>query len=198
MNVRGSILVLGMAFAAARVMAQAQGSAATNPPLTLTVTGFPDGGDIPVKFTQAAPGAAPGEGTSPAISWTNVPPGTQCFILNMRDLDVARNRTTDDQAHWVVWPLPANVTSLAEGQPRGAKLPNGAYQISATGLVYRGPGAGANGPKHHYMFEVYALDTMVSVEPTADAFETRANVFKAMQGHVLGKAVYGGLFRRPQ
>ena len=45
------------------------------------------------------------------------------------------------------------------------------------------------------------------VEPGADdklyrvrvgTFETRANVFKAMQGHILGKAVYGGLFRRPQ
>ena len=35
-------------------------------------------------------------------------------------------------------------------------------------------------------------------KPTADAFETRANVFKGMQGHILGKAVYGGLFKRPQ
>jgi hypothetical protein len=168
------------------------------PALTLTVSGFADGADVPVKFSQAAPGAAPGEGTSPAISWTNVPAGTQAFVLNMRDLDVARNKTTDDQAHWVVWPIPASVTSLSEGQPKGAKLPNGAYQISATGLVYRGPGAGANGPKHHYMFELYALDSTINVEPTADAFETRANVFKAMQGHVLAKAVYGGLFRRPQ
>jgi Raf kinase inhibitor-like YbhB/YbcL family protein len=168
------------------------------PAMTLTVSGFPDGADIPVKFTQAAPGAAPGEGTSPAISWTNVPPGTQSFVLNMRDLDVARNKTTDDQAHWVVWPLPASATGLPEGVPKGPKLANGAYQISATGLVYRGPGAGANGPKHHYMFELYALDTTINVEPTADAFDTRANVFKAMQGHVLAKAVYGGLFRRPQ
>jgi len=168
------------------------------PAMTLTVSGFADGADVPVKFSQAAPGAAPGEGTSPAISWTNVPAGTQCFVLNMHDEDVARNKTTDDQAHWVVWPIPANVTSLSEGQPKGAKLPNGAYQISATGQVYRGPGAGANGPKHHYMFELYALDTTISVEPSSDAFETRANVFKAMQGHVLAKAVYGGLFKRPQ
>jgi len=168
------------------------------PPMTLTVTGFPDGGEIPVKFSQAAPGAAPGEGTSPAISWTNVPPGTQCFVLNMRDLDVARNKTTDDQAHWVVWPLPASTTGLPEGVPKGAKLANGAYQVSATGQVYRGPGAAAAGPRHHYMFELYALDTAIEVEPSGDAFETRANVFKAMQGHVLAKAVYGGLFRRPQ
>jgi len=168
------------------------------PAMTLTVSGFADGADVPIKFTQAAPGAAPGEGTSPAISWTNAPAGTQCFVLNMHDEDVARNKTSDDQAHWVVWPIPASATGLSEGQPKGAKLPNGAYQISATGLVYRGPGAGANGPKHHYMFELYALDTVISVEPTSDAFETRANVFKAMQGHILAKAVYGGLFRRPQ
>jgi Raf kinase inhibitor-like YbhB/YbcL family protein len=168
------------------------------PAMTLTVSGFSDGSEIPVKFSQSAPGAEPGGGTSPAIQWANVPPGTQSFVLNMRDLDVARNKTTEDQAHWVVWPIPANVTSLSEGQPKGAKLPNGAYQVSATGLVYRGPGAPANGPKHHYMFEIYALDTTISVEPSADAFETRTNVFKAMQGHVLGKAVYGGLFHRPQ
>ena len=48
------------------------------------------------------------------------------------------------------------------------------------------------------LFEIYALDSALDVQPTADAFETRANVFKAMQGHILGKAVYGGLFRRPQ
>jgi Raf kinase inhibitor-like YbhB/YbcL family protein len=158
----------------------------------------PDGGDVPVKFTQAAPGVATGEGLSPAISWTNAPAGTQSFVLNMHDEDVARNKTTDDQAHWVVWNIPATATGLPEGVPKGSKLANGAFQISATGEMYRGPGAPANGPKHHYMFEIYALDTTINVQPTADAFETRANVMKAIQGHVLGKAVYGGLFKRPQ
>jgi Raf kinase inhibitor-like YbhB/YbcL family protein len=175
-----------------------RGGAPAAPPMTLTVVGFPDGGEIPVKFSQAAPGAAPGEGTSPAINWSNVPAGTQSFVLNMRDMDVARNKTTDDQAHWVVWNIPATATGLAEGVPKGPKLADGSYQISATGQVYRGPGAPATGPRHHYMFEIYALDTKIDVAPTADAFETRANVFKAMQGHVLGKAVYGGLFKRPQ
>jgi Raf kinase inhibitor-like YbhB/YbcL family protein len=189
------LVVAASAFTVVALAAQAPPAP---PAMTLTVIGFADGTDIPVRFSQAAPGAAPGEGTSPAISWANVPAGTQSFVLNMRDMDVARNKTTDDQAHWVVWNLPANVTSLPEGVPKGATLANGAYQISATGRVYRGPGAPANGPKHHYMFEVYALDTTLAVEPTADAFETRANVFKAMQGHVLGKAVYGGLFKRPQ
>jgi hypothetical protein len=41
------------------------------------------------------------------------------------------------------------------------------------------------------------LDVVLDVKPAADAFETRTNIMKAIQGHVLGKAVYGGLFRRP-
>jgi Raf kinase inhibitor-like YbhB/YbcL family protein len=168
------------------------------PAMILTVEGFPDGGDVPVKYSQAAPGVATGEGLSPAISWTNVPAGTQSFVLNMHDMDLARNKTTDDQAHWVVWKIPATATGLPEGVPKGATLANGAFQISATGQMYRGPGAGANGPKHHYVFELYALDTTIDVQPAADAFETRANVMKAVQGHILAKAVYGGLFRRPQ
>jgi len=176
----------------------AAASAAAGPAMTLTILGFPDGGQIPVKFSQAAEGAAPGEGTSPAMNWANPPAGTQSFMLNMHDMDVARNKTTDDQAHWVVWNIPATATGMPEGVPKGPQLADGSYQISATGPMYRGPGAAANGPPHHYMFELFALDTKLDVKPTADAFETRANVMKAMQGHILGKAVYGGLFRRPQ
>ncbi len=179
--------------------AQNRGAAApAGPAMTLTVSGFPDGGQIPVKFSQAAEGAAPGEGTSPAISWANPPAGTQSFVLNMHDMDVSRNRTTDDQAHWVVWNIPATAAGLPEGVKKGPQLPDGSYQISATGQVYRGPGAAANGPPHHYTFEIFALDTKLDVQPASDAFETRANVMKAIQGHILGKAVYGGLFRRPQ
>lgn len=165
--------------------------------MTLTVEGFPDGGKIPVKYSQFAPGVAPGQGTSPAITWANAPAGTQSFFLNMHDMDVARKKTTEDQAHWVVWNIPATATGLTEGQPTGSQLPDGAYQISATGLMYRGPGAAANGPFHHYVFELFALDTKLDVKPSADAFETRDDVMKAIQGHILAKAVYGGLFRGP-
>src|SRR6266849_20423 len=122
--------------------------AASGPAMTLTIPAFPDGGQVPVKFSQAAEGAAPGEGTSPAIRWANPPAGTQSFVLNMHDMDVARNRTTDDQAHWVVWNIPPTAAGLPEGVPKGPKLANGAYQFSATGQMYRGPGAAATGLKH--------------------------------------------------
>jgi Raf kinase inhibitor-like YbhB/YbcL family protein len=199
MRTRTGLGVSSIALLAAMPMAaQQRGAPAAPPAMILTVEGFPDGGDVPVKYSQAAPGVATGEGLSPAISWTNAPAGTQSYVLNMHDMDLARNKTTDDQAHWVVWNIPATATGLPEGVPKGPKLANGAFQISATGPMYRGPGAGANGPKHHYVFELYALDTTIDVQPAADAFETRANVMKAIQGHILAKAVYGGLFRRPQ
>jgi Raf kinase inhibitor-like YbhB/YbcL family protein len=162
------------------------------PAMTLTTPAFPDGGQIPAKYTQA------GDQTSPALTWTNAPASTASFVLHMHDLEVARNKTTDDQVHWLVWNIPPTATGLPEGVPQGAELKDGSRQTSASGPMYRGPGAPATGPMHHYTFEIYALDTRLDVAPAADAFETRTSVMKAMQGHILGKAVYMGLFHRPQ
>jgi Raf kinase inhibitor-like YbhB/YbcL family protein len=159
--------------------------------MTLSTTAFADGAPIPAKYTQA------GEQVSPALTWTNAPAGTASFVLHMHDLEVARNKTTDDQVHWLVWNIPGTTMALPEGVPPGAERPDGSRQISASGPQYRGPGAPAAGPLHHYTFEIYALDTTLDVPAAGDAFETRANVMKAMQGHVLGKAVYMGLFHRP-
>ena len=168
------------------------------PAMTLTTTAFADGGTIPVKYSQAAPGVAAGEGLSPALTWTNAPAGTQSFVLHMHDLELARNGTTDDQVHWLVWNIPGTATGLPEGVAKGDKLPDGSFQTSATGAMYRGPGAGAAGPMHHYTFEIYALDNKIDVQPGGDPFEKRKQVMAAMQGHILGKAVLMGLFKRPQ
>jgi Raf kinase inhibitor-like YbhB/YbcL family protein len=176
----------------ALAQAPAQPTQPPRPAMTLTTTAFPDGDPIPARYTQA------GEQVSPELKWTNTPPGTQSFLLHMHDPDVARNKTTDTQVHWLVWNIPGTATGLPEGVPKGEKLADGSQQISASGPVYRGPGAPATGPPHHYTFEIYALDTKLDVPASADAFETRANVMKAVQGHILGKAVYVGLFRRPQ
>jgi Raf kinase inhibitor-like YbhB/YbcL family protein len=191
------IMLLALSAAAARAQDPAAGrggqrAGGGGPAMTLTTTAFSDGGQIPVKYTQA------GEQVSPALTWTNAPPNTASFVLHMHDLEVARNRTSDTQVHWLVWNIPASATGLPEGVPQGADLKDGSHQISATGPVYRGPGAPATGPMHHYTFEIYALDTKVDVAAAADAFETRTAVMKAMQGHIIGKAVYMGLFKRPQ
>ena len=176
----------------AAAQAPAAGAAPPQPAMTLTTTAWADGDPIPAKYTQA------GEQVSPELKWTNTPPGTVTFLLHMLDPDVARNKTTDTQVHWLVWNIPGTATGLPEGVPKGEKLADGSMQTSASGPVYRGPGAPATGPVHHYTFEIYALDTKLDVVHGADAFETRANVMKAIQGHILGKAVYVGLFKRPQ
>lgn len=171
------------------------------PAMTLTTTVWPDGGQIPARYSQA------GEQVSPALTWTNAPAATVSFVVHMLHPDVAINRGTETQVHWLVWNIPGAAKGLAEGIPQGAQRPDGSRQISATGPVYRGPGAPATGTLHHYTIEVYALDVMLEVQPAtaaqpaaaqpaAAAVDTRTGVFKAMAGHVLGKAVYVGLFRR--
>lgn len=202
MNVTAFAFAASIAGVLAAQTARAQATPAPAPPRTppmiLTTTAWPDGQQIPVKYTQA------GEQVSPELKWTNVPDGTVSFVVNMLDPDVSVQRGTETQPHWIVWNIPVTATGLPENVPHGADLPNGAHQISASGPQYRGPGAAATGPLHHYTIEVYALDTKIDVTPSTDAqpvaaaVATRANVMKAMQGHVLGKAVYVGLFRRPQ
>ena len=169
------------------------GAQAGAAPMRLMSNSFIDGGLIPLKYTQA------GEQASPQLAWANAPMGTQSYVLHMHDMEGARNKTTDDQLHWLVWNIPAETRALPEGVPMG-DLKDGSHQTSATGNgVYRGPGAPANGPYHHYVFELFALDTKVDVPANAsDPFDTRAKVLAAVQGHVLGKAVYLGFFRRPQ
>ena len=54
------------------------------------------------------------------------------------------------------------------------------------------PGAGAAGPYHHYTWELFALDTKLSLGPDA----TRAEVLAAMDGHVVAKAALVGRFHR--
>jgi Raf kinase inhibitor-like YbhB/YbcL family protein len=159
--------------------------------MTLTSPAWPDGGQIPAKYTQAD------MEVSPALSWSNVPDGAASFVLIAHDVDAAIGSGTDDMLHWMLWNIPATVTSLPEGVPRGSQLPDGTRQISATGTSYRGPGAPASGPVHHYLFELFALDTMLEVPAVgASPPNTRAAVVGAMAGHIRGKATCVGLFKR--
>lgn len=177
----------------AGAQAPAAPGAPAAPPMRLLSNSFIDGGVIPLKHTQA------GEQASPQLAWADAPAATQSFVLHMHDMEGARNKTSEDQLHWLVWNIPATTRGLPEGVPKG-DLKDGSHQTSATGDgVYRGPGAPATGPYHHYVFELFALDTKLDVAANAsDPFDTRAKVLAAIQGHVVGKAVYLGFFRRPQ
>jgi Raf kinase inhibitor-like YbhB/YbcL family protein len=159
--------------------------------MTLSTPAWSDGGQIPTKHAQT------GEEASPPLTWSNVPDGTMSFVLIVHDVDTAIGNGTDDLLHWMVWNIPGTARSLPEKVAQGPQLPDGSHQISASGPYYRGPGALASGLVHHYVFELFALDTMVEVAPVGQSPPaTRAAVVAAMAGHVRGKGVYTGLFRR--
>src|SRR4029077_9527176 len=95
--------------AATLATAQATPAPAPRPtPMVLTIPAWPDGAQIPANFTQA------GEQVSSELKWSNVPPGTQSFVVNMLDPDVAISRGTETQPHWIVWNIPAGATELPE------------------------------------------------------------------------------------
>ena len=157
---------------------------------TLTSGAFADGAMIPPKHAQT------GRDVSPPLSWSGVPDSTRTFVLIVHDIDAAIGDGTDDLLHWIVWNIPAATTSLPEGVMQGL-MTGGVRQISATGPNYRGPAAPAGGPVHHYIFELYALDANVNVAATGmSPVATRAAVMAAVAGHVRGKAVLVGLYRR--
>jgi len=172
------------------VAAWAQDKAAPRPPgLTLTTTAFADGAEIPKKFTQGDPSPV-----SPKLEWTSVPPNTVTFALIMHDPDVALRKTTEDVLHWLVFNIPGTARELPEGVPATAQLPDGTIQAKnlTQKVGFLGPGAPPQGPMHHYTFELFALDTKLDLGPDA----TRADVLKAIDGHILGKGVVEGRFHR--
>jgi Raf kinase inhibitor-like YbhB/YbcL family protein len=176
--------------ASAMVFAQAPAQPKAPPPpgLTLTSSAFEDGGVIPNKYTQA------GEQISPKLTWTNVPNGTQSFAIIFHDPDVALQKGTGDVLHWMIFNIPGTARELAEGAGANPKPEDGS--VNAKNLRgqpgYMGPGAGAQGPYHHYTFEMFALDSKLELDGNA----SRADVMKAMEGHIVGKAILFGRFHR--
>jgi Raf kinase inhibitor-like YbhB/YbcL family protein len=161
------------------------------PPLLMTSSAWEDGGVIPDKYTQAGGPTSP----SPELKWSQVPMGTQSFVLLLHDPEpVLAKGSKMDITHWLVWNIPGTSTGLPEGVA-GGDLPDGTKQLSLRGNGYMGPGAPA-GPYHHYTFELYALDTKLDITPAAAPADTRVAVVNAMDGHVLGKAVLVARFHR--
>ncbi len=165
------------------------------PGLTITTTAFEDGGIIPNKYTQAA---EDGKFVSPKLEWTHVPEGTVSFALILNDPDTALQHTPQEVLHWGIINIPGTATGLPEGldgKADQATLPDGSIQLlnTAKKVGYLGMGAGAQGPYHHYTYELFALDTKLTLGPDA----TREDVLKAMSGHILGKGILEGRFHRP-
>jgi Raf kinase inhibitor-like YbhB/YbcL family protein len=135
----------------------------------------PETGEVDRRFTGY------GDNVSPAIEWTAVD-GAQAYVVVLQDPVVMANDTTFMVLHWAAYNIPG--TSLPEGVPAGAEIPGGGAQIGNLmgNTGYSGMQPPANRPAHQYTFQVFALDTPLSLEAGAN-FDA---LLTAMDGHVIG------------
>jgi Raf kinase inhibitor-like YbhB/YbcL family protein len=167
---------------------------------TVTSTAFPDGGEVPVKYSYYSEKMVSPEFT---FNWvTGNTPGTapdslQSYAVIFHDIENATAKGPADTLHWSAFNIPGTAKGLPEGLGSG-ELPDGTR--NGPGIAasrpngtpgYFGPGAGP-GPFHHYVFEFYALDTKLTLAANA----TRDDLMKAMEGHVIGKSAYVGRFHQ--
>ena len=158
------------------------------PMIHIQITDFSDGGRIPTKYTCAAGPNSP----SPAISWSGAPATTQSYALIMHDPDpVLGGSATNDVLHWAIFDIAGDAKGLSEGVKSGDQA-DGAKQIKNIAMMnaYLGPCPPAGHGDHHYTFELFALNAKLGLPDST----SRADLMSAMNGKVVAKGVYIGMF----
>lgn len=151
--------------------------------MELRIPAFPNGGTIPRVHT------ADGVDRSPALQWSDPPPGTRAFALIVDDPDAPAGTWV----HWVIYDLPGTARSLGEDLPRKADLPDGAKQgkNSWGKLGWNGPSPPPGRP-HRYFFRLFALSAPLGLPSGA----ARAQVDAALRGKALAEADWMGTYGR--
>jgi len=140
----------------------------------LTSDAFDEGKHIPAEY------ACDGANSSPPLVWTGAPAGAKSFALICEDKDAASGIFV----HWVIYNIPGGTTGGLPAQlPPDAALSDGIKQgkNSFNKIGYGGP-CPPPGQSHRYFFRLYALDALLS--PIGN---TRADIDKAMEGHILAE-----------
>jgi Raf kinase inhibitor-like YbhB/YbcL family protein len=143
---------------------------------------------LPLRYAQYPyRNGTPGRPFNPPLEWSNVPPGTNAFVLTLSDT----GGRPYDTLMWTVVNIPGNVRSLPEDIPNGntsGKLPAGAFHKShrTNGWIGSGAGTAPEGVMR-YIWKLYPLDQRINV--TEDA--NREDIMRAMEGHLTGnKAIF--------
>jgi Raf kinase inhibitor-like YbhB/YbcL family protein len=154
------------------------GCSGSDETLVVTSSAFESGGRIPQKYT------AEGENISPPLSWAGAPEGTIEFAVICDDPDAP---TPKPWVHWVLFNIPAGVTSLGENDTGG-----GVPGLSGGQIQYYGPRPPIGHGVHHYHFKVYALDKPMSLDMGA----SKDQLLEAMERHILAKGELVGTYER--
>jgi len=143
---------------------------------------FKSGARIPAKYT------CDGVDVSPPLAWGKLPAGTKYLALICDDPDAPMGTWV----HWVIYDIPANITSLPEKLPPLKEVTNGAKQgmNDFRAIGYGGPCPPSG--EHRYFFKLYALDGPTGLKPGA----TKAQLLAAMKGHILAEAELVGKYKR--
>ena len=168
------------------------GSAASQR-FSITSSDVHAGGKIAIAQVFSGMGCT-GNNISPALAWHGAPSKTKSYAVTVYDPDAP---TGSGWWHWVVFNIPANVTTLAAGAGDGSKhlMPAGAVQGNTDfGTAgYGGPCPPAGDKPHHYHFTVYALDTdKLDIPGSA----TAAYVGFNLRAHTLARAEFVALYGR--
>lgn len=153
-------------------------------PLLAVRAAFPDGGALPEAQVATAQGGAE---RSPALEWDAVP-GAASYLVSCFDPDAP---TMSGFWHWVVYNIPAEVTSLDEGAGSGhpGDLPDGAVAAynEALGRQYIGASPPAGHGPHRYFFTVSALDELLELpdDLTGARVHFMAREHVIARGHVM-------------
>ena len=152
-------------------------------PMKLTSTAFTDGSAIPRQFT------CDGTDLSPALAWSDAPQSAKSFSLIADDPDAP----VGTWVHWVLYDVPPELKQLTEGVPKDEQLANGARQgrNDFRRIGYGGP-CPPPGAAHRYFFKLYALDAKLNLKAGA----SKADLEKAMSGHILAQASLMGRYKR--
>ncbi len=151
--------------------------------MKLSSPAFEPNGAIPAKYT------CQGDDVSPALEWSDVPDGTKSLVLIVDDPD-APDPSAPKRVfvHWVIYNLPPTTHALPEGvkaMPKGARQGENDWKKPA----YGGPCPPIG--RHRYFFKLYALDAELALEHAR-----KADIEKAMQGHVLASTELIGTFQK--
>ncbi len=154
--------------------------------IAIISTAFNHEGPIPKLYT------CQGKDISPALAWNGLPAGTKSLALIVDDPDApdpAAPKMT--WVHWVLYNIPAGSTGLPEAVAPVA-LPSGTREGKND---WKRTGYGGPCPpigRHRYFHKLYALDVLL---PDLK-LPTKAQLEKAMEGHVLGQAVLMGTYQK--